>query len=174
MNYFMGVPEDMIQSGFAEFYEDDDDTLIQAIQKYNDYETDCRIEYKLAERIIAQYCVINPILVIIIVILNAEYIFKGLFINILAVALLAVWAAVYFGFVLFKRRMLIGTLFTLPLVYLDLTFLTLAVFNAFLTFLYDKLDRPLRDNPTYPQFRKIDVKYRRGKRSEYHDPRARQ
>lgn len=166
----MGVPENAIQSGILELYEDDDDTLVDAVRKFNDYETDCRIDYKKAEGIFVKFCAANPLLAIIFTLVNFNYIFTN---KVLTIILLASWVIVYFVFVLFNRLLIIGTVATAALALLDLTFLLFFVLDAFITVLYEKLDHPLRKNPTYPRFNKIDIKYRRGKRSEYHDPRDR-
>lgn len=170
MNYFMGVPEDMIQSGIAELYEDDDDSLAAAIEKYNDYEANCRIDYKKSERIVVRYCIITPILVILLTIINAAYIFGSNNRIIPAGFFYVAWLITFIVFGILKRNLLLSSLFTIPLIYLDWMFLAVVAIDAMIAFLYEKIDKPLRDNPTYPQFRTIDIKYRRGKRSEYHNP----
>lgn len=167
MNYFMGVPEDVIQSGILELYEDDDDTLVNAVRNFNNYETDCRIDHNKAESIFGKFCVMNLILMLIIILCKADNIFVN---KALAITLLAGWVVVFFVFVLFRRQLILGAAFTAPLVLLDIMFLLFFILNALITFLYERLDRPMRDNPAYPRFSTVDIIYRRGKRAEFHDP----
>ena len=170
MNYFMGVPEDMIQSGIAELYEDDDDSIVAAIEKYNDFETNCRIDYRKSEKIVVRYCVMTPVLVIFLTVINSPYIFGSNNRTILAGIFYVAWLITFIAFGILKRKLLLSSLFTVPLIYLDWMFLAVAAIDVMIAYLYEKIDKPLRDSPTYPQFRTIDIKYRRGKRTEYHDP----
>lgn len=163
----MGVPEDVIQSGILELYEDDDDTLVDAVRNFNNYETNCRIDHKKAESIFWKFCVINPILLSIITILKADHMFTNIA---LAFTLLAGWGLVHFYFVLFKRQLILGTAVTALLALLDITFILFFVLSALVMFLYERLDRPTRNNPAYPRFSTVDIIYRRGKRAEFHDP----
>lgn len=166
----MGVPEDVIQSGILELYDDDDDTLADAVKKFNNYETDCRIDHKRAESIHFKFCVINLILMPIIILCKADNIFAN---KALAITLLAGWVVVFFAFVLLRRQLILGAAVTAPLALLDIMFILFFVLNALITFLYEKLERPIRGNPAYPRFSTVDIIYRRGKRAEFHDPRDR-
>ena len=84
-------------------------------------------------------------------------------------AMLVAWLVVYFVFVLFGHRLIIGTAASALLLVLDLVFVTLVVMNVLFTVMYEKLDRPLRRHPTYPCFNNIDIHYARGTRPRQYD-----
>lgn len=166
MNYFMGIPEDIIKNGYATLYKDDDYRVEENYEAYNKYASECREQRKQAVHISETYCIANFVLAAIIIALNANYAFRR---GALAIVMLAAWLVVYFMFVLFGRRLIIGTAASALLIVLDLMFIALVALNVLLTLMYEKLDRPLRQHPTYPRFSNIDVHYSADNRPRQYD-----
>lgn len=167
MKYYLGVPEELIQKGVLELYEDDSEELVPAVKSYNDNERACRVKYIEVEQTIKSFYIMSPVFVVILTFLGTD-VFSGSK-KLLSIAFLVIWLLSYLWFALKKRNILFCTVFTLPLLYISLLFFVVIAFEGILTYRYEKLDRPMRDDPTYPVFVTIDIKYRRGKRSQLHD-----
>lgn len=166
MNYFMGIPEDVIKNGYATMYMDDDHRVEADYDAYNKYASECRDKRKQAVRISETYCIADPILAALIIVLNFNYMFRR---GAIAVVILAAWLLVYLMFVLFARRLIIGTAASALLIVLEPTFIAFVAMNVLFTFIYEKLDRPLRQHPTYPRFNNIDIHYSRDNRPRQRD-----
>lgn len=160
--YYYGVPEELIQKGILELYEDDSDELIPAIKNYNEHAKECRIKYKEVNQTCSAFYIVTPVLIALIMFLDNNS-FMNYWLN------LAVWLAGFIWFGVKKRNMMASAALTLPLFFITPIFLIVTAFDAVLAYRYKKLDEPLRSNPTYPLFTTIDIKYRRGKRSQFHD-----
>lgn len=166
MNYFMGISEDIIKSGYTTIYMNDDHRVEENYNAYNKYVSECRANKKQADHIAETYCIANFVFAAIIIAINANYAFRR---GALAVVILAVWLLVYILFVLFGHRLIIGTAVSALLLFLDLTFIALVVMNVLFTVMYEKLDRPLRQHPTYPRFSNIDIHYSKDNRPRQFD-----
>lgn len=161
MEYY-GVPEELIKKGVLELYEDDSDELVPAVKNYNEYAKECRIKYKEVRQTGEAFYIMSPALVALIMFLESIY-----FMNYWN--LLAIWLAGFIWFGVKKRNMIVASVFTLPLFFITPVFLIVTAFDAVLAYRYKKLDEPLRGIPTYPVFNTIDIVYRRGKRTQFHD-----
>lgn len=159
---YCGVPAELIQKGVLELYEDDSEELVPVIKNYNEHAKECRIKYNEVRQTGAAFYIMSPALIALIMFLDNNS-FMNYWLN------LAVWLSGFIWFGVKKRNMMAAAAFTLPLFFITSVFLIVTAFDAVLAYRYKKLDEPLRGNPTYPVFNTIDIVYRRGKRSQFHD-----
>lgn len=162
----MGIPEEDIKNGYVTLYKNDDLRVEKDYEAYNQYASECRMKRKQAEHIAETYCIADFFLAAAIIAFNANYAFMR---GAIAVVMLVAWLLVYVLFVLFGRRLIIGTAASALLLVLDPTFAALLAMNVLFTVMYEKLDRPLRQHPTYPRFGNVDVHYSTDNRPRQYD-----
>lgn len=163
------MSEEAVRAGYIDFYADDDLQILRDVEHYNKYIGKCRIIKKQAGLVRNAFWTANPILLFVVLILNANYAFSR---GALAWCALGVFVAafVFFGFI--KTNYIFAAAVTPVLLVLDITFLSLIILNAMFAYLYEHYDREIRDHPTYPMFYEVDVHYIKRDRST-NDPRAR-
>lgn len=150
------MPEEVIREGRIDFYADDDLQIERDVKKYNKYIGECRILKKQAFYIKGAFLTVNPIMLVIILLVNFNYAFSS---GALAYCMLGLFVVAFVFFAVIKRNFIFAAAVTPVLLVLDVTFLALAILNALLAYLYERYDRPIREHPTYPVFYEIDIHY---------------
>lgn len=163
------MPEEAIRAGYIDFYADDDLQILRDVEHYNKYIGKCRIFKKDAGYIKAAFWTANPVMLLLILILNIGYAFSR---GALAWCMLGLFVGAFVFFGLIKTNLVFAAAATPVLLVLDTTFLALVVLNALFAYLYEHYDREIRDHPTYPVFYEVDVHYIKHDRPN-DDPRTR-
>lgn len=163
------MPETAIRAGYIDFYADDDMQILRDVKLYNKYIGECRVIKKEAGYARQGFWIANPILFFVIIILNLKYVFSR---GALAWCALGLFVAAFLFFGLIKTNFIFAAAVTPVLLVLDITFLAMVILNALFAYLYERLDRQIRDHPTYPVFFEVDVHYIKHDRPKT-DPRTR-
>ena len=150
------MPEEAIRSGRIDMYADDDLQIERDVKIYNKYIENCRILKKDAFYAKSAFFVANPVMVFGILFLNLNTAFSR---GALAYCMLGIYIVGFFMFAFVMKNLIFAAAVTPLLMVLDITFLSLVILNALLVFLFERLDRQIRDHPTYPVFFEVELHY---------------
>lgn len=155
------IPEDIIRSGTVTLYADDVYTIEKDVAEYNKYIGECKIQHKQAGHVVIGYCILNPIALVLILLVNFNTAFvRGAF----AGVMLAFYVIIFVVCAPIKRLLIFSTAAVPLLFFLDMMFISLFIADALFTYMYESMERPLRNHPTYPVFYEINIRYERGNR----------
>lgn len=160
----MGVPEEIIKVGSITIYSDSDTKIVGEIKSHNDYMWECRTKMKYIKEIKYAYFFLNPLMIFILIFTQLNNILHS---PVLAIIILVIYSVIYVKFVLFENDLLISTIAISMFLFIDFRFAILLLADAILCYMYFRLEKPLKSQRSFPSFNDIQVKYVRGKISDY-------
>ena len=157
----MIITDEVIKSGSITVYDDTENRyeLEKEVEDYNNGLLNCRKQMKLIEDVKTGFLAMNPIVVMCIAVAEAEAFFA---VMPLAIVVLAINAAAYVIFALFKNKFLVSAIASALLILADWKFVFLFAANIIIAVIHERLVRSLKAHAGYPAFADIRVVYERG------------
>ena len=157
----MNIPDEVIKKGSITIYDDSDTKIIKEIDEYNKCMLDCRIKMNHMDETKFGYNVLNPLIIFV---LCLGGLIKGFSHPVLAIVLLVVYPIIFINFALIKKDFVVSTIATALFLILDWKFLILLIADIVLLWMYSNMNNQIKNQPTYPVFNDIQVRYKRGRR----------